>query len=129
MSEQGVYRETVDRIGGNEREEEAVRVFGLWRDRIKSRALALFGVLGLIPGALAYYFSLEWQFTHNNGVASVKASAGIAGAVWFLFFLIGAFVGRTLVRSRTPAKLDELAKAYEIPVAGLHEIASMVDKL
>jgi hypothetical protein len=59
----------------------------------------------------------------------VKITAAVAIMVWLATFMVGAFVGRSLVRARTRAKLDELAKAYEIPVAELQQIAAMVDKL
>ncbi|HEY4180643.1 MAG TPA: hypothetical protein VGM90_27550 [Kofleriaceae bacterium] len=128
-NEEGVYRGTVDRLGESEREEEAVRDFGAWRDRTNSLALAVFGGLGVIPSGLAAYFVTEWQLDHNHGVASMKGSAGIAAAVWFGMFIVGKLVGRRLVRSRTSAKLTELAAAYAIPLAGLEQIASMVNEL
>ena len=123
-----VYRETVDRLGEDEREGEAVRMLGRWRDRTKATALAIGGVVGVVLGSIGYYVMQEIQFDHG-GVASIKVSITAAMAAWLATFVASAFIGRRVVLARTTAKLGVLARDYEVPIEKLRDIANMVGKL
>ena len=116
-------------LGEEERDGEAIRQFGRWRDRTKTTVLLGFAVVGVVLGAIAYYYVQEYQFEHNNSRALLTINVAGAAVPFLLLLVIGAFVARRVVLQRTPAKLVELAKAYEIPVERLTGIANMVGKL
>jgi hypothetical protein len=124
-----VYREMPDVLGENERESEATRMFGRWRDRTKTRVLFIGAMLGVAAGLTGYWFTQELQFRYNHGIAFVKLSALGGIAVWLVVFFAAAAIARIAIVRRTPAKLAELAAAYEVPVAKLTEIATLVNKL
>jgi hypothetical protein len=123
------YREMPDVLGENERDAEATRMFGAWRDRTKTIVLVIGAAIGLVVAGMAYWFVQELQFRYNHGVALVKVNVLAVIAAWLVVFFASSRVARVVVVRRTPAKLDELAKAYEIPVAKLTEIANLVKKL
>lgn len=45
------YREMPDVLGENEREEEAIRKLGRWRERTRAKVALVFALLGLVPAA------------------------------------------------------------------------------
>ena len=122
------YRETVDRLGEDEREAEAVRVLGHWRDRTKATALAIGALAGLVIAGIGYYVMQEIELD-RQGAVNVKGTTLAAIAIWIAVFFAAAFVGRQVVRARTPARLAELARVYEVPIEKLTAIANMVSKL
>ena len=124
-----VYREMPDVLGETERESEATRMFGRWRDRTKTIVLLIGAMLGVVGGLAGYWFVQELQFRYNHGIAFVKISALGGIAVWLGCFFAAAAIARITIVRRTPAKLAELAAAYEVPVAKLTEIATLVNKL
>jgi len=124
-----VYREMPDVLGESERESEATRKFGKWRDRTKTIVLFIGAMLGLVAAGAGYWFVQELQFRYNHGIAFVKISAFGGICAWCLVFLASAGIARIVIARRTPAKLAELAAAYEVPVAKLAEIANLVNKL
>jgi len=111
------------------REGEAVRKLGAWRDRIKLIVLLIGAGVGVVAGGVAYYVVQELQFRHNHGVAFIKLNVIAFAVVWLLVMLAARFASRVVLDRRTPAKLEELAQAYNVPVAKLAEIAAMVRKL
>jgi uncharacterized membrane protein YeaQ/YmgE (transglycosylase-associated protein family) len=121
------YRAAEDRLGAEERESEATRMLGRWRDRLRTRVLIVFALLGLVPAAIGYYVVQELQFQYNDGVANLRINvlAGVVGP-WLALMLLGRFVGTRLVERRTPAQLAKLAADYEVPVARLQETASLL---
>ncbi|MBA3453669.1 MAG: hypothetical protein H0T42_11305 [Deltaproteobacteria bacterium] len=124
-----VYREMPDVIGETERESEATRMFGRWRDRTKTIVLLIGALLGVIAGGIGYWFVQELQFRYNHGIAFVKISALGGIGVWLVVFFTAAAIARITVVRSTPARLAALAAAYEVPVAKLTEIATLVNKL
>jgi polyferredoxin len=124
-----VYREMPDVLGETERESEATRVFGRWRDRTKTIVLLVGAMLGVIAGGTGYWFVQELQFRYNHGIAFVKISALGGIAVWLVVFFAAAAIARIAIVRRTPAKLAALAAAYDVPVAKLTEIATLVNRL
>ena len=116
-------------IGEAERDSEAVRVFGRWRDRTRMLVLLGFALVGVVLAAIAWYYVQEWQFANNRGRALLLINLGGAVVPFMAMLIAGRFVGRRVVLARTPAKLEELARAYEIPVEKLVETANLVKKL
>ena len=127
--DRGVYREMPDVLGLSERDAEATRAFGEWRDRTRTVVLVAFAIAGVLLGAVAYYHVQEWQLANNRGRALLIINIAGASVPLFLLLLLGKSVGRRVVLSRTPAKLAELASAYEIPVERLAETANLVKRL
>ena len=123
------YRQMPDVLGESERESEATRMFGAWRDRVKTRVLLVGALLGLVVFGAGYWFVQELQFRYNDGIAFVKVNVLGGIAAWLAVFFAAGFVARAIITRRTPAKLAELAKAYEVPVEKLTEIANLVKKL
>ncbi len=124
-----IYRHMPDVLGEAEREEEAVRVLGRWRDRMRMRVLVAFALPGLIPALIVYWWVQELQFSHNHGRAFLVINVGAASVCWAAVLFAGAMVARRVLRARTPAKVTELAKAYEIPEPRLVEIANLISQL
>ncbi len=129
QDERGVYREMPDVLGLAERDAEATRAFGLWRDRTRSLVLLAFAIVGAVLGAIGYYYAQEWQFAKNDGRALMLINLAGAAVPFMAMLVIGRFVGRRLVLSRTPGKLAELAAAYEIRPEKLAEVAALVNRL
>jgi hypothetical protein len=123
------YRHGEDRLGAEERESDAVREFGQWRDRTRTRILAAFSVAGILLGGAGYYFGQELQFRWNHGVALIHVNVMCAALPLMVMFFVGALVGRAVVRRRTDAKVRALAARYEIPVERLADVANLVHRL
>ncbi len=119
------YRAMPDVLGLEEREGEAVRAYGQWRDRVRTLVLAAFAIVGAVGGMLAYLAAMELQLEHLRR-ASLVINAAAAASVFVIAMVIGVVVGRALVRQRTARKLDALATAYEVPRANLESTASLV---
>ena len=60
------YREMPDVLGENEREEEAIRKLGRWRERTRAKVALVFALLGLVPAAPTAAMS-EWAATIAAG--------------------------------------------------------------
>jgi hypothetical protein len=124
------YREMPDILGSEERESEAVRKLGHWRDQTRTRILLAFAALGLVLSIPGYPITQELQFRYNGGVALLMINIGVGVVVPFLvMILIGRFVGNRVVAGRIDTKVAELAKAYEIAPEKLSETADLVRQL
>lgn len=118
-----------DTLGEPERESAAITAFGKWRDRVRMLMVLAFAIPGIGLGAIAWYFVQDYQFEHNHGRALLVVNVGSAAIAWGIMFAVGALMGRVVVRSQTPARLAQLAKDYDVPLAKLQETATMVEKL
>ncbi len=121
-----VYREGEDRLGADERESEAVRALGRWRDRTRTIILAIFAIVGIVPAAIGYYVVQELQFQYNHGVALLMVNVAGAAVPWLVFVAAGVVVSRRVVAARMPAQLDKLAAGYEIPRERLEATAKLL---
>jgi len=119
------YREMSDVLGENEREEEATRKLGAWRDRTRTTWLAIFAIGGLVPAGLGYWALTELQFQHG-GWASLRIS--VLGAVlpFIACLFAGRFVGNRVVGARMDAQVTRLSAAYEIPRERLADTARLL---
>jgi hypothetical protein len=124
-----VYREGEDRLGADERETEAIRALGRWRDRVRTIILAIFAIVGIVPAAIGYYVVQELQFEYNRGVAILVVNVAGATVTWLIFAGAGVLVGRRVTAARMPARLDQLAKDYEIPRERLDATAKLLKGL
>ena len=122
------YRETVDRLGLEEREAEAIRVLGKWRDRLRSRVLVGAAVAGLGTFALGFYGGVALQLMVSN-VVQVRLAVLVGAACFIATLFAGRQVARMLVRGRSRALVDQLAEDYEVPPERLAEMVAMLDKL
>jgi hypothetical protein len=118
-----------DALGERERESDAVAAFGRWREKTSMLVALVFALAGVPLAALAWYLVQDFQFTHNRGRALLIINVAGAALVFGAMLMIAAFVGRRVLRTRAPAKLAQLAKDYDVPVATLQDTATMVDKL
>jgi hypothetical protein len=109
------YREDEDRLGAEERDGEAVRQLGRWRDRVRAQILLSAALVGLATAVATVYVVTELQFRMNEGVASIRISILVATVLFVAAMFAGRQVARMFVARRMGAKIDELAKAYEIP--------------
>ena len=124
-----VYREGEDRLGAEERDAEAVRQLGRWRDRVRAQILLIAALVGLAVAVGVVYAVTELQFRMNEGVASIRISI-LAASVFFVGAMFaGRQVGRLTVARRMDAKVDELAKAYEIRRESLAATADLLRSL
>lgn len=119
------YREMPDVLGESEREEEATRQLGRWRDRIRTGWLVAFALVGFGPAALGFWGLTELQF-HASGVAFLRIS--VIGAVlpFVACLFVGRFVGNRVARARMDARVTRLSAAYEIPRERLAETARLL---
>ena len=115
-----------DVIGEGERDGEAVRWLGQWRDRVRTRVLLAFALVGVGFAGLAWWAMVEAQMGRTSGFWSPKLCTVVAAVVWGLFFATGNVVSRAVVRRRMPAKVAALAGAYEIPRARLEETSALI---
>jgi hypothetical protein len=119
-----------DVLGNEERESEAVRMLGRWRDQTRTRILLAFAAIGLVLAIPGYAIVQDLQFRYNGGVALLMVNVGVGVVVPFLvMMLIGRFVGNRVVAGRIAAKVAELAKAYDIAPEKLNETAMLVRQL
>jgi hypothetical protein len=123
------YREMPDVLGESERDEEATRAFGKWRDRTKTICLLIGAVVGFVGFAIGYWTVQELQFRYNSNIAFVKINVLGGMAAWAAVFFASAMLARVVIARRTPAKIAELSAAYEIPADKLLDIANMLRKL
>jgi len=120
------YRQMPDVLGADEREAEATRKLGQWRDRTRTTWLAIFAVVGLVPAAVGYWLVQELQF-RVNGVAFVRINVLLGVAIpWLAFMFLGRLVGTRIIRTRMDAQVTRLAAAYEIPRDRLAETAQLL---
>jgi len=119
------YREMPDVLGESEREEEATKQLGAWRDRTRTTWLAIFAVAGLVPAGLGYWGLTELQF-QMNGWASLRIS--VLGSIlpFVACLFVGRLVGNRVVRARMDAVVTRLSAAYEIPRERLAETARLI---
>lgn len=117
----GPFREMPDVLGAQERESEAIRTYGRWQMRLRTIVLATFTISGLIPAGAAYYALYDDY--------SVRGSMFFASFVWLGVILAGAWVSKQVVRERSPAKVAELARAYEVPVRAIAETVALTTDL
>jgi uncharacterized membrane protein len=119
------YREMPDVLGESEREEEATRRLGAWRDRTRTTWIAVFAVAGLVPAGLGYWGLTELQFQMNDW-ASLRIS--VLGAVlpFIACLFVGRLVGNRVARARMDAQVTRLSAAYEIPRERLAETARLI---
>ncbi len=122
------YRQMPDVLGEGERDGEAVRVLGQWRDRVRTRVLLAFAVAGLAFGAGAWWATVELQMG-REGFWSPKLCMMISAIAWTAAFAIGNLVSRAVVRRGMSAKVTALARAYEIPRDRLDATATLVAAL
>jgi len=128
MSEHEPYRETVDRLGLEEREAEAIRVLGRWRDRLKTRVLVGAAIAGLGTFAVGFYGGVALQLMLTNAV-QVRLAVLVGVACFIATLLAGRQVARMLVRRRSPALVAQLAEDYEVPSERLADMVQMLDRL
>ena len=128
MSEHEPYRETVDRLGLEEREAEAVRVLGNWRDRMRTRVLVGAALAGVGTFALGFYGGVELQLMIGDFV-QVRLAVLVGVACFIATLFAGRQVARIVVRRRSPALVEQLAADYEVPPGRLAEMAHMLDRL
>jgi len=122
----GPFREMPDVLGAAEREGAAIREFARWRDRLQSRVLLGFALVGLVVAIPGFLVVRDLQFQWMNGVALmwVTVAAGcVAPFVLAMFF--GGRVASALARRRAPAVVARLAARYEIADTELTKIVSM----
>jgi hypothetical protein len=122
------YRETVDRLGLEEREAEAVRVLGNWRDRTRTRVLVGAALAGVGTFALGFYGGVELQLMIGDFV-QVRLAVLVGVACFIATLFAGRQVARIVVRRRSPALVEQLAADYEVPPGRLAEMAQMLDRL
>jgi hypothetical protein len=120
------YREGEDRLGAEERDAEACRMLGKWRDRVRARILLVAALIGLVGGGIVIYGATLLQFQINNGLSSLRISIVAASIFFVAAMLAGRLIGRVTVLRRMDAKVDELAKLYEIPRAPLAATADLL---
>jgi hypothetical protein len=120
------YREGADRLGAEERDAEACRMLGKWRDRVRARILMIAALIGLVGGGIVIYGATQLQFRMNDNVASLRVSIIFASGFFVAAMLLGRLIGRVWVRRRMDLKIDELATLYEIPRAPLAATADLL---
>src|SRR5687767_10235309 len=118
-----------DVLGASRRYAEATLVFGRWRDRTKTLVLCVGAVLGLIAAAASYWAVQELQFHSYDGICFAELNLLGAMVTWLAVFFAAGFVTGNIVERRTPAKLAELAAAYETPIDKLTDVAALVREL
>jgi len=128
MTETEPYRETVDRLGLEEREAEAIRVLGLWRDRLRNRVLFGAAVAGVGLFAVGFYGGVALQLMVANA-AQIRLAVLVGAACFIASLLAGRQVARMLVRARSGRLVHQLAEDYEVPVERLTEMVAMLDRL
>jgi glutamyl-tRNA reductase len=122
------YRETVDRLGLEEREAEAIRVLGRWRDRMRTRVLVGAAVVGLGTFAVGFYGGIALQLMITN-VVQVRLAVLVGAASFIATLLAGRQVARIVVRRRSRPLVEALAEDYEVPAERLAEMVQMLDRL
>jgi hypothetical protein len=112
-----MYREMPDVLGESEREEEATRRLGVWRDRTRTTWLAIFALTGLVPAGLGYWGLTELQFRMNDW-ASLRIS--VLGAVlpFIACLFVGRLVGNRVVRARMDAQVTCFRPPTRSPANG-----------
>ena len=111
-----------------EREAEAVRVLGKWRDRLRTRVLLGAAITGLGTAALGFYAGVALQLMVATAV-QVRLAVLVGAACFIATLLAGRQVARILVRRRSPSLVAQLAADYEVPPERLAEMAAMLDRL
>lgn len=119
------YRETVDHLGLEQREGEAVRVLGRWRDALRTRILLGSGVAGVGLGAIGFYLSVQLQL-RIAGLALERIAVVMAAGFFISTMLAGRQVAKLVIARRTPRMIEELAEDYEIPAERLSEISDLL---
>ena len=122
------YRETVDRLGLEEREAEAVRVLGRWRDRLRTRVLVAAAVAGIGTFAVGFYGGIELQLMVAD-VVQIRLAVLVGAACFIATLFGGRMLARILVRRRSAALVVQLAADYEVPPERLAEMTEMLDRL
>jgi hypothetical protein len=121
-----------DEIGDlspTERENRAVEDFGRWWTSTKTRILLAFILPAAVAGLFGYWLVREIQF-RLMGVAVIYVSAvvgflgPVAAAAW-----LAKVLGKRIVVARTPGKLDELARTYNIPREQLEHTVALLREL
>jgi hypothetical protein len=118
------YREEEDRLGADERDGEAVRQLGRWRDRVRAQILLIAALVGLATGVAVVYSVTALQYEY--GVVSIRIGIVVATVFFVAAMFAGRLIGRVVVARRLDAKIDDLAKAYEIPRATLAATADLL---
>jgi hypothetical protein len=124
-----VYREGEDRLGLEEREIAAIQALGQWRDRVRTAILVTFAIAGIVPGAIGYYVAQELQFQYAGGIAILMVNVAGAVVAFGTCLALGVLVARRVTASRMPARLDQLAKDYEIPRERLEATSKLLKGL
>jgi len=101
-------------------------MLGKWRDRVRARILVIAALIGLAGGGSVIYALTQIQFKLNNNVASLRISIIFASAFFVAAMLVGRLIGRVTVLRRMDAKVDELARLYEIPRGPLAATADLL---
>jgi glutamyl-tRNA reductase len=122
------YRETVDRLGLEERETEAIRVLGRWRDRVRTRVLVGAAIVGLGTFAVGFYGGVALQLMVSN-VVQVRLAVLVGAASFIATLFAGRQVARIVVRRRSSALVEALAEDYEVPPERLAEMTQLLDRL
>jgi glutamyl-tRNA reductase len=122
------YRETVDRLGLEEREAEAICVLGRWRDRLRTRVLVGAAIVGLGSFAVGFYGGVALQLMITN-VVQVRLAVLVGAACFLATLMAGRQVARIVVRRRSPALVEALAEDYEVPPERLAEMTRLLDRL
>jgi hypothetical protein len=108
------HREIGD-LSSTERENRAVEEFVRWWTSARTRILLSFALPAVVLGFVGYWFVQELQFQLMEGEALLLVNAlgffgPVAAAVW-----LGRVVGKKVVLARSAAKLDKLARTYNLP--------------
>lgn len=122
------YRETVDRLGLEEREGEAVRVLGRWRDAVRTRVLLGAALCGVLAAAGGFYFAIQLQLEVGE-IASARLGALVAAAAFVSTLLAGRTIAKLVIQRRIGGLVTQLAEDYEVPRERLAELAQMIERL
>jgi len=117
------YREAEE---SSDREGIALQDLGQRRTRLRTRILFVFLIAGAALGVPGYVVMREIQFA-LAGFAFFRLSAVGFAAPIFATGAVGLAVARRVVRARTGAWLDELARQYQVKRERLAEVTELVD--
>ena len=126
--EPGPYRAGEDRLGLDEREGEAVRMLGRWREAVRTRVLLCAAVIGVGAAGVGFYLGVELQLEASE-YASARIAAVMAAGFFIATLLGGRQLANVVIARRTPRMLDQLAEDYEVPRARLSEMADLLRRL
>jgi len=120
------YRELVDRLGDEEREQAAIEMLGRWRMLIRARCLTAACFVGVVTGVIGIWALIHLQFALSMRASMMLAVVFGFGAPFSAAVGIGLAVARRLIAAGLERKLSELAAGYRIDPDRLRTIAHLV---